>query len=149
MPAATRQSYLVGTIASFYDTSVVTMAFGVTMVVSIGLTLYARQTKYDFTTKGGLLISLLLCLILFGILNAIVRNAVMQTVYGAFGALLFSCFLVYDVQMVCGGKRIELGPDEYVFAALNVRARRRHKPQIYLDIINIFLYMLRLFGRRD
>ena len=38
------------------------------------------------------------------------------------------------------GKKLQLSPDDYVYAAIN----------LYLDIINLFLYLLRLFGdRRD
>ncbi len=38
------------------------------------------------------------------------------------------------------GKKVQISPDDYVFAALN----------LYLDIVNLFLYLLRLFGdRRD
>lgn len=43
-----------------------------------------------------------------------------------------------DVQLIVGGKhRMSLDPEEYVFAALN----------IYLDIINIFIFILQLIGR--
>lgn len=44
-------------------------------------------------------------------------------------ALLFSAYLVYDIQMVMGKGRYALSPDEYVFASV----------QIYMDIIIIFL----------
>lgn len=54
------------------------------------------------------------------------------------GALLFSVYLIYDTQLMMGGDhKFSISPEEYVFAALN----------IYLDIIMIFLYILRLFGR--
>ena len=52
---------------------------------------------------------------------------------GIGGALIFSCYLVYDTQlMMGGGHAYSLSPEEYVFAALN----------IYLDIVNIFLCIL-------
>lgn len=50
------------------------------------------------------------------------------------GVVLFSVYLVFDLQMVMGGHKYELSADEYVFATLN----------LYMDIINIFLYILRL-----
>ena len=58
------------------------------------------------------------------------------------GCLLFSCYIVYDTQLIVGGqhKKHQFGVDDYVFAALN----------IYLDIINLFVYLLRLLNsRRD
>ena len=57
--------------------------------------------------------------------------------FGAAGALVFSLYLVYDTQLMLGGKhKYALSPEEYIFAALN----------LYLDIINLFLYLLSIFG---
>jgi FtsH-binding integral membrane protein len=54
-------------------------------------------------------------------------------------ASFISCFqyLVFDTQLMMGGKhRYSLSPEEYIFAALN----------LYLDIINLFLYILSIIG---
>ena len=41
--------------------------------------------------------------------------------YGAAGALIFSLFIVYDTQLMLGGKhKYSLDPEEYVFASLNL-----------------------------
>ena len=57
--------------------------------------------------------------------------------FGAAGALVFSLYLIYDTQIMMGGKhKYALSPEEYIFAALN----------LYLDIINLFLYILSIFG---
>ena len=53
--------------------------------------------------------------------------------YGSIGALIFSLYIVYDTQLMMGGKhKYALSPEEYIFAALN----------IYLDVINLFMYIL-------
>ena len=57
--------------------------------------------------------------------------------YASGGALLFSMYIVYDTQLMMGGKhKLSVSPEEYVFAALN----------LYLDIINLFLYILTIIG---
>jgi protein lifeguard len=61
--------------------------------------------------------------------HAVPPDPFVQTVYAALGAFLFSAYLVYDIQLVMGGKRVEISTDEYIIAAL----------MIYLDIINLFL----------
>lgn len=95
------------------------------------------QTKYDFTMLGGVLISVLMGLILMGFLMMFFpRNQIMTLIYCGIGAILFSVYLVYDVQLIAGGRRNEFGVDDYIPAALAV----------YLDIINIFLFILRLLG---
>ena len=53
--------------------------------------------------------------------------------FGVAGALIFSLYIIYDTQMMMGGKHeYALDPEEYIFASLN----------IYLDVINLFLYIL-------
>ncbi|XP_037532924.1 protein lifeguard 1, partial [Nematolebias whitei] len=130
-------SYMVGVIASFHDTESVIMAVGITAVVCFTVVIFSMQTKYDFTSCYGVLFVSLIVLFVFGILCMIFQNIIMQIVYAGLGALLFTCFLAVDTQMLLGNKELALSPEEYVFAALN----------LYTDIINIFLYILAIIGR--
>jgi FtsH-binding integral membrane protein len=65
----------------------------------------------------------------------------MQLLYAGGGCLLFSFYLVYDTQLILGGqhKKYQFSVDDYVFAALN----------LYLDIINLFIFILQILGSRD
>lgn len=54
----------------------------------------------------------------------------MELVFAAGGALLFCGFIVYDTHLVMH----KLSPEEYILASIN----------LYLDIINLFLHLLRL-----
>ncbi|KAF7669428.1 hypothetical protein LDENG_00186390 [Lucifuga dentata] len=130
-------SYMVGMIASFYDTESVIMAVGITAVVCFTVVLFSLQTKYDFTSCWGVLFVSLIVLFLFGFLCIFIRDRILDIVYGALGALLFTCFLAVDTQLLLGNKELSLSPEEYVFAALN----------LYTDIINVFLYILLIIGR--
>ena len=57
--------------------------------------------------------------------------------YGSLGALVFSLYIVYDTQMMMGGRhKYSLSPEEYIFAALN----------LYLDFIQLFRYILIIVG---
>ena len=127
------ESFLLGVISSQYDTKIVLVAVGVTAVVVVALTIFAFQTKIDFTIFSGILFVLLICLIVFGFIAILFPSNILTAVYGSLGALLFSAYLVVDTQMMMGGKhKYSISPEEYIFAALN----------LYLDIINIFLYIL-------
>lgn len=65
---------------------------------------------------------------------------VLKVIYAGLGAVLFSVYLVYDTQMMMGGNhKYSISPEEYIFAALN----------LYLDIINIFMFILSLLGSQD
>lgn len=54
----------------------------------------------------------------------------MELVFAAAGALLFCGFIIYDTHLLMH----KLSPEEYILAAIN----------LYLDIINLFLHLLRL-----
>ncbi|XP_050351778.1 protein lifeguard 1-like isoform X1 [Nymphalis io] len=131
------QSFLLGVASSVYNTSEVMIAVGITAAVCLALTLFAFQTKFDFTVMGGALVAATMILLVFGILAIIFRSNVLNLVYAAVGALIFSLYLVYDTQLMMGGKhKYSISPEEYIFAALN----------LYLDIVNIFLFILTIIG---
>ncbi|KAF4022151.1 protein lifeguard 1 [Dama dama] len=130
-------SYMVGMIASFYNTEAVIMAVGITTTVCFTVVIFSMQTRYDFTSCMGVLLVSMVVLILFAILCIFIRNRILEIVYASLGALLFTCFLAVDTQLLLGNKQLSLSPEEYVFAALN----------LYTDIINIFLYILTIIGR--
>jgi len=115
------------------------MAVAITAVITVALTLYAFQTKRDFTTAGGFLLSALLALISFSLLLMFFPfNKMAHLAFASVGACLFSCYLVYDIQTMMDGKRMQISPDDYVLAALN----------LYLDIINLFIYILQILDSR-
>ena len=63
----------------------------------------------------------------------------LTTGIGAAGASIFSVYLIIDTQMIMGGHhKYKLSPEEYVMAAI----------AIYLDILNIFLYILKIVGQK-
>jgi FtsH-binding integral membrane protein len=115
----------------------VLMAVGLCAAVCFGLTMFAFQTKWDFTVIGGGLFVALIILVIFGIVAIFIPGRVMTLIYASCGALLFSLYLIYDTQLMMGGKhKYSISPEEYIFAALN----------LYLDIVNIFLYILTIIG---
>lgn len=86
--------------------------------------------------SGFVLVSLIVLLI-FGFVAVMWPNEIVRMVYACLGALLFSFYLVFDTQLMVGGNhKVAYAPEEYVFAALS----------LYLDIGNLFLYLLRIIG---
>ena len=60
-------------------------------------------------------------------------------VYCVAGALLFSFYLIYDTQLIIGGNhKHHFSIDDYCMAAIN----------LYIDIIQLFLWLLQIFGKR-
>lgn len=131
------ESFLLGISASSYDADAVLIAVGITAALCFGLTLFAFQTKIDFTMCSGGLFVALLVLLIFGFLAAIIQNRILNLVYASIGALIFGLYLVLDTQLMIGGKhKYSISPEEYIFATLN----------LYLDIINLFMFILSIVG---
>jgi len=131
---------MVGVATIAYTAQSILLCAGMTAVITFCLMGFAMQTKVDFTGAGPYLFAALICLTLFGFVLMFIHSQIAHTVYAAGGALLFSFYLIYDTQLIVGGnnKKHQFGLDDYVFAALT----------LYLDIINLFLYLLELFGDR-
>lgn len=131
------ESVMVGYSTLQYDPEVVMLAVGVTAVVVIALTVFAFQTKWDFTMMGGILFVALWLMIVVSLIMMFTRSQTAHTILAGFGALLFCAYLIYDTQMIMGGNhKYSLSPEEYILGAIT----------LFLDIINIFLYILRILG---
>lgn len=130
------ESILVAAISSKYDPATVMIAASLTAAAVIGLTIYAFYSKTDFTILGGILFVLLLVLLTASIISIFIHNRWLQLAISICGALLFSVYLVFDTQLILGKHQYSLGIDEYIWAALN----------LYLDIINLFIYILQILG---
>lgn len=128
-------SYMVGTVASFHDTSAVIITMGTTMAITVAIIAFSAQTRYDFTVCNGFLLVMAVVVIMFGFFSIFYYSYIADVAYGSLGALLFSLFLMIDCQLIMGRASYSLDPEEYIYAALIV----------YLDIVLIFLYLL---GRR-
>ena len=98
------------------------------------LTFYAFVSRRDFSAWGSFLIVGLWVLILTSFLNYFIGSATADLWLASVTVLLFSGLLVFDTWRL----RNVYGPDEYVGAAV----------QIYLDLLNIFMAVLRVLGNR-
>lgn len=70
------------------------LAVGATAVVVIALTVFAMQTKWDFTMMGGVLFVGLWLMIMFSFILMFMRSHVAELIFSCFGALLFSAYLI-------------------------------------------------------
>lgn len=130
------QSYSVSFTASFYDPKTVMIAAILTTAIVIALTLYAIFTTSDFTTMGGILIVLLVGLTVGSIVGIFIKNRIYHTIIAICSAIVFGIYLVFDTQLVIGENSRAYSIDDYIFAAMN----------LYIDIIQIFLQLLKILG---
>ncbi|KAF4663715.1 Transmembrane BAX inhibitor motif-containing protein 4 [Perkinsus chesapeaki] len=133
------EGFMVGIITSRYEINSILLAVGIVAIVVMGLTAYAFQTKHDFTGMGPYLFVATLVLALFGLMFLFFGTTpILHKVYAGIGALIFSMYLVFDTQLIAGGKhtRFSFSLDDYCFAAIS----------LYIDIIQLFIYIISLVG---
>ena len=113
------------------------------------------------SSTTGMLCGLLVVLMLAGFLLIFLPKSKYTIIaYASLGAFIFSMYIVYDTQLMMGGKhkvctgnevqpvnlvtpghtvsqlQYSLSPEEYIFASLS----------LYLDVINLFMYILMIIG---
>jgi FtsH-binding integral membrane protein len=105
--------------------------------------IYGYTTKRDLTSVGSLAFMGLIGVILASILNIFVRSTFLYTVVTYVGVLVFVGLTAYDAQKIkrMGAQLAEGSEAEKKGAILGALA-------LYLDFINLFLLLLRIFGRR-
>ncbi|OAQ99157.1 hypothetical protein LLEC1_01246 [Akanthomyces lecanii] len=130
------EAYTISVIVSFYRTSIVLNAVVLTGGIFIALTLFACQTKYDFTSWMPYLFGALWGLLLFGFMSMFFPyGSTGELLYGGAAALIFSAYVLVDTQMVLRKHHVE----EEIAAAIS----------LYLDIINLFLAILRILNSQS
>jgi FtsH-binding integral membrane protein len=106
------------------------------------LTLYGTVTKRDLTGMGRFLLMALFGLCIASIINIFLKNGVMDLVISIFGVLIFAGLTAYDTQRLNQLASQASSDDEIGrFSIMGALI-------LYLDFINLFLYLLRLFGKR-
>merc|ERR1712179_299619 len=130
------ESHLISFIALKYDTETVVLAMGITA----GIVLLVFCLVW-FTKLMPIMCVVLLVWVLSTFIGRMVFGSFgeMRSVYAGIGCTIFTIFLAIDIKLITGGGRYELGEDDYVLGAI----------YIYLDIINIFLYVLQFLGGSD
>jgi len=116
--------------ASAAGAAILTKALGATGAMFAATAIIGYTTQRDLSGMRGFLLTSLIGLIIVGVIGIFIPwSNTMELVYSGFGVLVFSAFTAYDFQ------RLKHYPqDAYIDAALN----------LYLDIFNLFLMLLRL-----
>ena len=136
------ESYMVATITTAYDPKIVLAAGCATALVTIALTIYAWRTDVPIEFFGAMLFVIYLALLPLSIICMFMHIKALYTLYLCVGLLFYSVYLIYDTKLICdsgetsGGYSLSF--DDYILGAI----------MLYIDIIMIFLYLLRLFGDR-
>jgi len=126
----------------YTDSSIISVFFASSGMFGI-MAFLGYTTKTDLTKFGSILMMALVGMIIASIINIFMQSGTMQYVISFIGVLVFTGLTAYDVQKLKRiGAGVEYGTEEtkklVLWGAMD----------LYLDFINLFLFMLRIFGDR-
>ncbi len=123
-----------------YSTSAVTTAFATTAITFILMSVAGFTIKQDLSAMGRFFMFAVIGLFVAMIVNIFLGNGILTLIISIVGVLLFAGLTVYDTQML---KNMALSG---VQGEMAERAAINGALQLYLDFINMFLFILRLFS---
>lgn len=109
-------------------------SLGITTVIFGGLAIYSSKAKRDFSFLGGTLFAGLIALILISVVGIFIRSEIYHLALAWLGILIFSGYVLYDISII---KNSAFTEEDVPALALN----------LFLDFINIFIYVLRIVSR--
>ena len=128
-----------------YTLSSIATTFFVTAGTFGAMALFGYVTKKDLTRIGSLCIMGVIGLIIASVVNLFLQNSMMDMIISYVGVLLFVGLTAYDSQKIkqlLGGDDIEVNETTQKIALMGALT-------LYLDFINLFIYLLRILGDRN
>ena len=126
-----------------YTDASIAKVFFITAATFGAMSLYGYTTKRDLTSIGNFLIMGLIGLIIASVVNIFLASSMLEFAISAVGVLIFVGLTAYDTQKIKESYSESFGADVLakgaIMGALN----------LYLDFINLFMMLLRLFGNRE
>jgi uncharacterized protein len=127
---------------TYTGTSIARMFF-ITAGAFAGLSLFGYTTKKDLSGFGTFLVMGLIGLIIASVVNMFLGSSVMQFVISVIGVLIFAGLTAYDTQRI-KNMYFQVAGSDFIGKAVVMGAL-----SLYLDFINMFMFMLQLFGSRE
>ena len=131
-------------IGLIYAPQVIFYSFVITLTIFVVTAIYGYTTQEDLSSYRRFFKIALISLILLSVFNAFMRVGILEWVITIAGVVIFTGLIAYDVNRIKAiSYQLADGDNETmekmsIIGALN----------LYLDFINLFIYILRIFGRR-
>jgi uncharacterized protein len=131
-------------ILAVYTLKSIQEVFFITAAMFAALSAYGYFTKKDLSGMGSFLFMGLIGLIIAGIVNIFMVSSMLSFVISVIGVLIFAGLTAYDTQKLKEMYILMYENEELVAKGSIIGALK-----LYLDFINLFLFLLRLFGSRE
>jgi FtsH-binding integral membrane protein len=126
-----------------YTGQSVAQAFFATAAAFAGLSLFGYTTKRNLSAMGAFLVMGVFGLLIAMVINIFLRSTAMELAISMIGVLVFAGLTAWDMQRIKSEYAVVAGTQWQKKTAINSAL------SLYLDFINMFLFLLRLMGNRD
>jgi hypothetical protein len=127
-----------------YTSSSVTSVFLITAGTFAAMALIGYFTKTDLTSMGKILMMALIGIIIASVVNIFMKSSGLTVILNYLGVLVFVGLTAYDSQKI--KEMLLMAPDA---GETSQKLALLGALSLYLDFINLFLYLLRIFGKRE
>lgn len=127
-----------------YTMSSIASVFFITAGTFAVMALIGYTTKADLSSMGKILFMALIGLIIATVVNIFLKSSLMETIVSYIGVLIFVGLTAYDSQKI--KQMLMMAPDAGETAQ---KLALLGALSLYLDFVNLFIYLLRIFGRRE
>lgn len=125
-----------------YTGESIASTFFISSSMFLSMVIYGYSTEKDLTQMGSFLFMGLIGIIIASVINIFIGSSTTNFVISILGVLIFTGLTVFDIQRIksyyLDGDSLEISDKKAIFGALS----------LYMDFINLFLYILRLMGSR-
>jgi len=135
---------MLSSIFLIYTMSSIASVFFITAGTFGVMALIGYTTKKDLTSMGKILFMALIGIIIATIVNIFLKSSGLQMIVSYLGVLIFVGLTAYDSQKI--KNMLQMAPDA---SEASQKLALLGALTLYLDFVNLFIYLLRIFGRRE
>jgi len=132
-------------IFAVYSIGTIQLAFVSAAGTFAAMTVLGYTTELDLSQYRSYLLMGLIGLLVAGLVNFFLQSSGLDLLISMAGVLIFTVLTAYDTQKI---KRLASDPEIQDNGSLLMKISIIGALSLYLDFVNLFLYLLRLFGRR-
>ena len=127
-----------------YTQASITSTFFICAGTFVACSIYGWTTKKDLTSLGGFMMMGLIGIIIASLVNMFIRSSAMHYIIGYIGVIVFVGLTAYDTQKL---KNMALTQPAGLDGSVARKGAILGALSLYLDFINLFLMLLRIFGQ--
>lgn len=139
--------FMISTIFVEYTASSIWSAFLTTAAMFGAMSLIGYTTRLDLSKLGAVLVMALIGLIIASVVNFFLHSAMLYWIVSIAGVVIFSGLTAYDTQWI-KRQALSLGGSHGAGSEMAQRVALLGAFRLFLDFVNLFLSLLRIFGRQ-